>query len=118
VRKIFYDYPSISQIDEELAARQIVKITVDELNRSRFTPFEASIMKFVLGNPTLNSISPLDFGDVFTADDATAGLEALVQKRFLTRSATSDLAYSPRGYTALAQSLRLTDYRVLHLSPP
>ena len=114
VKRIFYDYPSVTQIDEELAAREIARITLDEIRNSSFTTVESKIIREIIANPALSEISQ-DSGSEFrilSPTDFQESLESLVQKKWLTRKVSSEqkVRYIPRGSSSLAQSFRVSDY--------
>jgi hypothetical protein len=114
VKRVFYDYPSITQIDEELAAREIARITLDEIRMSKFNSAETKIIGEIIRNPKIKEIAahqPSIF-KIPNSKDFKDALDSLVQKKWLTQKSTPDqqLFYLPRGYTSLAQIFQLSEY--------
>lgn len=109
VRRIFYDFPSIGEIDEKLAAEQTARLTVDRLKAEKFTPTERRIILHFVRNPEATSVA---LADLEEEEDLLHALESLVERRFLSRDLidSGDQIFSAKGFTALAQTFNLGGY--------
>lgn len=113
VKRVFYDYPSVTAIEEELAMHEVVKLTVDELSISNFTPEERSIILTIIqeSTPLITYDQQIMFG-IESKEIFSLTLESLVRRKLLTRNSKVErnVTYSPRGYVALAQTFGVRDF--------
>jgi hypothetical protein len=114
VKRVFYDYPSITEINENHAAAQIALMTREEFLSGALSETERKIAFYIIDRPDVIEIATDQFRTfgLSAEDECKSAMEDLVHKRLLTRDAgpSARLTYSPRGFLSLAQTLQVSKY--------
>lgn len=114
VRRVFYDYPSVTAIEEELAVKQLALIAKEHFETTAYDALERRVLSQLISSPGVEWIREGDYTKFgFSERNEFQGtLEGLVARRMLVRDtlASQSIRYKPTGYVSLAQTLDLASF--------
>lgn len=112
VKGLMYEFPSLA-ITKELAIRSIAKIVMSYFEQLNFLPNQARLVRTLVRAPDDRYLpSQCSKFGYATAEEFTAALDPLVERRLLWRERTTggENYYSARGYLELGKRVDVGNY--------